>query len=91
MTQQKIEFSLGEKAHIFIEEFTNKQGDNVFRLRWTDYVVNTWTEFYPTLAIALARVALLSQCVDESEAELFAEDSTTFTYTATKFLTEGVI
>ena len=91
MTQQKIEFSLGEKAHIFIEEFTSKSGDSVFRLAWTDYVINEWAEFYPTLATALARVALLAQCLDESEAELFAEDSTSFTYTAKKFLSEGVI
>lgn len=41
-----------------------------FELHWTDYVVNDWTELYPTLALACARLALLMACAD-TDFELF--------------------
>jgi hypothetical protein len=33
--------------------------DAVYRLAWTDNVANDWEEFYPTFALANARLALL--------------------------------
>ncbi len=33
-------------------------------LRWTDYVANSWTETFPSLALALTRLATLDECAD---------------------------
>lgn len=91
MAQEKIVFNIGGDAQVIIDEFLSKEGDSIFRLFWTDCVANAWEEYYPTLAITLMRASLLAQCVGESEAELFAEDSLTFAHTARKYLEGAVI
>jgi hypothetical protein len=38
--------------------------DAVYRLAWTDNVANEWEEYYPTIALANARLALLLKSVE---------------------------
>lgn len=88
--QEKIMFDLMGKSGIVIEQFDSEGGDTAFRLLWTDYIANTWAEYYPTLAIALMRVAMLSKCV-ESDGDLsFAFDQMTFEHHAENFIGKEV-
>lgn len=48
----------------------------VFRVTWTDYVANDWTESYTTLGAALARVALLVDCGANNFNTFFLQDET---------------
>lgn len=88
--QEKIMFDLAGQAGIVLEQFDSEGGDTAFRLMWTDYVVNTWTEYYPTLAIALMRVAMLSKCVESDGNLSFAFDQMTFENHAEKFIGKEV-
>lgn len=85
-----IEFDLAGQAGVKIDSFTNADGEAVYRLHWTDYVVNEWSEFYATLSLALARVAVLSACVEEDlkndEVLSFKNDSATFAIHAYDFI-----
>ena len=38
--------------------------DAVYKLSWTDNVVNEWEEFYPTITLANARLELLLKSVE---------------------------
>ena len=46
--------------------------DHTATLSWTDYVANDWTEIYPSLSIALMRLATLEQCRRTDWATFFA-------------------
>jgi hypothetical protein len=63
--------------------------DAVYRLSWTDNVANEWEEYYPTVALANARLALLLKSAENDSLfsttpeqfakqfeELFAENLT---------------
>lgn len=89
--QEKIMFDVRGGAGIVIEQFDSEGGDTAFRLSWTDYVANTWTEYYPTLSIALLRASLLVACLESTHRDLlFAFDSTTFVRRATNFIEKEV-
>jgi hypothetical protein len=85
-----IKIDLAGKSGVAIDAFTNAQSENVYRLQWTDYVINEWNEYYATLPLALARVAVLSACIETDDADdlplLFKHDSTTFALQASKFI-----
>ena len=65
--------------------------DNTFlyRLTWTDNVVNVWDEYYPTLPVALLRLSALAECIDFPD-KGFKIDATRFADYAQKFLEEQV-
>lgn len=90
-----IKFDLAGKSGVTIDSFANAEGEAVYRLQWTDYVVNEWNEFYATLSLALARVAVLSACIEEDlknedSTLLFKNDSETFANHAYNFINNEV-
>lgn len=57
-----IKINLHDQARAVITEFVSEE-ETLYRLTWDDYVINEWTEYFPTLAIALARVGMLSDAI----------------------------
>jgi hypothetical protein len=53
---------------------------------WSDGVANDWTEFYPTLSLALARTALLVHLSEHDFEQMFTSDADEFAGHATEFL-----
>ena len=91
-TQPKeINLDLFGESGITITEFVSKESEKLYRLRWTDYVINVWDEHYDSLATALARVATLAHCLQDEDSMLgFKHDPDRFTNNAIKFL-EGAV
>lgn len=91
-----IKFDLGGQCGITIDSFTNASGENVYRVLWTDYVANDWSEYFATLSLALTRVAVLSACVEEdlktdtSLSLMFKFESSAFADHAYRFINEQV-
>jgi hypothetical protein len=56
-----------------------------------DYVANVWEEKYPTLSLALLRVAVLVKCGEHEFEKLFAKDVDTFARSGVLFLNGEVI
>ena len=67
----------------------SKTGDQ-FKISWTDYTANDWEETYPSLSLALARLAVLAECGDSDFEKLFANASDRFEVNARHFL-EGEV
>jgi hypothetical protein len=69
----------------------SKLAEDRFQLRWTDGVINTWIEDYPTLSVALARLAVLVACGESGWEANFAEtDREMFGVAAEIFLMQQV-
>jgi hypothetical protein len=89
-----IKFDLFGQAGVTIDPFTNAEGEVIYRLQWNDYVVNEWNEYYATLSLALARVAVLSACIEEEVKNdttiMFKSDSSTFADHAYQFINNQV-
>jgi hypothetical protein len=67
---------------------TIKQVAGGYELTCFDYVINEWTEKYQDLSVALARLAVLSDCVALDGVFVTGEDE--FTYVANEFLNTEV-
>lgn len=63
----------------FFATVTFREATSEFRLHWTDGVANEWTEEFPSLDMALGRLASLVNAV---------ETDRTFTKTAEEFAAE---
>lgn len=61
-----------------------------FLLTWTDYVANEWAETFPTLPVALTRLACLMECERRNWEAGFQATPDQFTPTASEFLTSQV-
>ena len=91
-----IKFDLGGQVEVSVDSFANANGEVIYRLQWNDYLVNEWNEYYATLSLALARVAVLSACVEEdlkndtSLSLSFKFDSSTFADHAYQFISNEV-
>ena len=87
---EKITVNLKGEATASVDQLISTW-DNTFlyRLTWTDNVVNTWEEYYPTLPIALARLSALAECVDFPDKSFRAEPAK-FITSAQEFLDEQV-
>jgi len=59
-----------------------------YELTCYDYVINEWTEKYQELSVALARLAVLADCVTLGGVFVTSEDY--FTYVANEFLSAEV-
>ena len=59
-----------------------------YKLTCFDYVINEWTEKYQDLSVALARLAVLSDCVALDGVFVTSDDD--FTYVANEFLNAEV-
>jgi hypothetical protein len=62
-----------------------------WRVTCSDYVANEWTEVYPSLALAMLRVANLVACIDADTNGLFFSDSAEFVSVGAEFLDSQVI
>ena len=67
---------------------TITQVEGGYELTCFDYVINEWTETYQDLSVALARLAVLSDCVVLGG--LFVTSEEEFTYVANEFLNAEV-
>jgi hypothetical protein len=66
-------------------------------VKWIDYVANDWSEYFGSLSLAFARVAVLSACIefemsnDENEKLGFRNDPSVFADQAYRFINGQVI
>lgn len=58
---------------------------------WTDFVANDWLEVFPTLAMALARLALLVACSGDDWARCWRGDSAEFATAWSDFETANLV
>jgi hypothetical protein len=52
--------------------------DTGYVLEWTDFVANDWSETFPNMSTALARLALLAYCCETDWDATFKNDSKDF-------------
>jgi hypothetical protein len=83
-TTETISFDLFGECGVEITEFISNKGEKAYAVYWNDYMVNEWTEYFPTLSIALARVAVLAEAVEGGET--YANNALEFTFDASKFI-----
>lgn len=68
-----IEFDYDNRSYIEVLQ----EGD-IFAVLCGDYVANVWREEYPTLSLALLRVAVLVKCGEHEFEKVFANDPEAF-------------
>ena len=94
MLLKPLEVEFEGKGIAKIETFTNAVGKNIYHLSFTDGVLQEWHETYTTLPQALARLAVLSACVESDDDEdkffSFKNDPITFMIEATEFIYKQV-
>lgn len=56
-----------------------------------DYIANVWEENYPTLSLALLRVAVLVKCGESGFEKMFANNSEVFAGVGEVFLNSEVV
>jgi hypothetical protein len=76
---------LGE-CEVVITEFNSPNEKKSYKLTWGDYVINSWTEYYPSLSLALARVSVLAECLEDDR--VFEKGNFDFTFDASRFLSK---
>lgn len=81
-----LKFDYDNRSYIEVDN----TGDG-FSVTCGDYVANEWTETYPTLSLALLRVAVLVKCGEHDFEKLFAKDADTFARHGVLFLNGEVI
>ena len=59
-------------------------------IRWTDYLVNEWSEEYDTVSLAIARAAALYACGEESWDKGFVGAPTDFAFAAREFIRQSI-
>jgi hypothetical protein len=79
-----MNIDLFDECGVEITEFISKNGEKSYKLTWGDYVVNSWTEYYPSLSLALARVSVLAECLEDDR--VFEKGPLDFTFHASRFL-----
>ena len=84
-TTKIIEFDLNQEASVLIEAVAGRNDKQpTYLLTVGDYVANIWSEVFPTLSSALARVALLQRCLETDKG--FLNDPTLFLTNAINFM-----
>ena len=86
VVMEKISLDLFGECGVEISEFFSRTGEKSYKLTWTDYVVNEWTEYYPSVSLALARVSVLSECLEDDR--VFEKGHLDFTFDASRFLSK---
>jgi len=95
MLSKPLVFDLGEYSTITIDTFQNSTGEFVFRVKCVDNVVNEWNEYFATLSLALARVAVLTgiletESYDTGNQVLFKDSPDVFADKAYRFISDSV-
>ena len=92
-----IIFDLGQECRITIDTFVNADREILYRVKWIDYIANEWNEYFASLALAFARVSVLSACIefemanDGDEKLGFRNGSSVFAEQAYRFIDGQVI
>lgn len=81
-----LKFDYDNRSYIEVDN----TGDG-FSVTCGDYVANEWVEVYPSLSLALLRVAVLVKCGEHDFEKLFAKDADTFARSGVLFLNGEVI
>jgi hypothetical protein len=86
MAAEKIAHFIHGNAYIRVDQMFDRDGyEKGYRLSWDDGVANEWVETYPALSLAMARVAALVACLEESH-RTFTHDELEFVSVADAFL-----
>lgn len=64
--------------------------DNSGYLWWTDFVANEWLEHYPTVSLAIARLALLQACGESAWDKAFKQTPKEFVQQYDKYQEEAI-
>jgi hypothetical protein len=80
-----FEFDFRHESYILVSD----TGEG-FSVTCGDYVANEWVETFPTLSLALLRVAVLVKCGESDWAMGFANDPATFSIVGESFLDSEV-
>lgn len=97
LLSEPITFDLGRECQITIDTFVNAENESVYRVKWIDYIANEWNEYFASLSLAFARVAVLSACLefemsnDENEKLGFRNDPSVFADQAHRFIDGQVV
>lgn len=75
-------------APAFVTLHTYPNGSSV--LSWNDGFLNEWLEEYPTLSLALVRLAALARCAENDFHSSFTGDRDAFIHRANWFLDQEV-
>lgn len=81
-----LKFDYDNRSYIEV----NNTGDG-FSVTCGDYVANEWVEVYPSLSLALLRVAVLVKCGEHNFEKMFANDPEVFAPRGDLFLNSEVI
>lgn len=73
-----------------VEVIVSQGADDSGYLWWTDFVANEWCEHYPTVSLAIARLALLQACGESAWEKGFAQTPTEFMNEYEKFLDSAI-
>lgn len=76
-----LKFDYDNRSYIEVDKT-----ENGFSLTVGDYIANEWTEHYPTLSLAMLRVAVLIKCGEHDFEKLFYKDADTFARHGVLFL-----
>ena len=84
-----LDVDLFGKAGARINLLNEDTDSPTYELRWTDYVINEWYEEYTELSLAIARLAVLTECVGNegnfaSLNDRFAENAINFLFDEVK-------
>ena len=97
LLSEPITFDLGRECQITIDAFVNAENESVYRVKWIDYIANEWNEYFASISLAFARVAVLSACLefeianDENEKLGFRNDPSVFSDHAHRFINGQVV
>ncbi len=81
-----LKFDYQNRSYIEVDD----TGDG-FSVTCGDYVANEWVEIYPTLSLALLRVAVLVKCGEHDFEKLFTNTPDVFARVGDVFLNGEVI
>jgi hypothetical protein len=83
LIHKSIEDAIAEKFEVGVSIYEH---DGKFILRWTDFVANEWAEEFPTMSVALLRLASLIACGESDWHNGFNQVPAEFTNLGKDFL-----
>ena len=78
-------FSLLINEPVQAKVIVSRGADDSGFLWWTDFVANEWLEHYPTVSLAIARLALLQACGESAWVKGFTQTPKEFVQQYEKF------
>lgn len=83
------DFEISKEVCVIINDdvkaVVSQGADDSGYLWWTDFVANEWLEHYPTVSLAIARLALLQACYESAWEKGFTQNPKEFVNEYSKF------